>query len=138
MAEALWIRERLALHAPICCQLPYNLATRGAEREFVPACLHFGLGITVFSPLAGSMRWGGAGFTREQVALAQQLDGLAAAWERPPAQLALAWLLSHPGVTSAIIGPETVAELEANAPAADLQLAPEQLERLDAVGRAEP
>jgi len=152
-AEALGICERLGLHAPVCCQLPYNLAQRGIEREHVPACLRFGLGITVFSPLAGgllagmetvrrpiagSRRWGGTGFTAEQVNLARQLDGLAGAWERPPAQLALAWLLSRPGVTSAIIGPETVAELETNAPAADLQLTPEQLERLDALGRAAP
>ncbi|HEY7295809.1 MAG TPA: aldo/keto reductase, partial [Dehalococcoidia bacterium] len=80
--EALWICDRLGLYAPICCQLPYNMAVRGIEQEVVPACRRFGLGITVFSPLAGGLlagietlsrpiagnrRWGGSGFPAEQV-----------------------------------------------------------------------
>jgi len=49
--------------------------------------------------------------------------------------LALAWLVSRPGVSAALIGPETIAELEANAAAGTIELEPELLERVDALGR---
>jgi aryl-alcohol dehydrogenase-like predicted oxidoreductase len=149
LTEALWVSERLGLHAPICLQIPYNLVSRTAEREILPACVRFGLGVTVFSPLAGGLlagtavaarpvsgaqRWGGRAFSLAELEAARRLDALAESWGQPPAQLALAWLLSRPGVTSAIIGPETVAELEVNAPAAAIHLSAEQLAELDAIG----
>ena len=52
-----------------------------------------------------------------------------------PAQLALGWLLSQDGVGSAIIGPETLAELEDNVPIADLELPAEVIAQIDAIGR---
>jgi aryl-alcohol dehydrogenase-like predicted oxidoreductase len=148
MTEALWTCDRLGLNAPVCNQVSYSLAGRAVERELVPACLRFGVSLVIFSPLAGGLlagvaaaerprggaqRWGGPAFSPEQIAIAHRLDGLARAWGLPPAQLALAWLLSRPAVASAVIGPETVAELEANAPAADLLLNAEQLAALDAI-----
>ncbi len=150
MTEALWTCDRLGLHAPVCNQVSYSLAGRAVERELLPACLRFGLSLVIFSPLAGGLlagseaarrplagaqRWGGPAFTREHLALAERLEGLAQAWGQPPAQIALAWLLSRPVVASAIVGPENVAELDASAPAADLTLAPEQLAALEAIGQ---
>ena len=55
-------------------------------------------------------------------------------WELPPAQLALGWLLSRPAVTSAVIGPENLEELEQNASAGDLRLTREQLDILEPIG----
>ncbi len=52
----------------------------------------------------------------------------------PPAQLALGWLLSRPAVTSAVIGPENLEELEQNASASDLQLTREQMDVLEPIG----
>ena len=150
IVEALWTCDRLGLHAPVCLQTQYNLASREVEREIVPACRKYGLTLTLFSPLAGGLlagttaarrpvagaaRWGGPTFTEAQIALAQQLDDLAARWGLPPAQVALAWLLARPAVSSAIVGPETIGELETIAPAADLRLSAEQLDELDAIGR---
>jgi aryl-alcohol dehydrogenase-like predicted oxidoreductase len=153
IVEAFWTADRLGLQAPVCLQAQYNMVSRDIERDVIPVCLQYGLTLTLFSPLAGglltgmdtvrrpisgSARWGGQGFTDAQIALAQQLVNLAGRWEIPPAQLALVWLLSRPAVSSAIIGPETIAELEANAPAAELQLRLEQMEELDAIGRPPP
>ncbi len=125
LTEALWTCDRLGLNAPVCNRVSCSLAGRAVERELVPACLRFGLSLPARSPLAGAQRWGGPAFPREQLAVAERLDGLADAWGHPPAQIALAWLLSRPAVASAIVGPERAAELDANAPAADLTLTPE-------------
>ena len=118
----------------------------------VPACLRFGISLTTFSSLGGGLlsgvantrrsisgtqRWrsgGGNSYTPEQVAVAEELENLSAEWGHPPAHLALTWLLSRPAVASAIVGPETLDELEQNAAAADVHLSDEQLEILNGVG----
>ena len=148
--EALWIADAIGASGPVCVQVPYNLATRAPESELVPLCLRHGLSLTVFSPLAGglftgpsvhardyvgSRRWGGQGFSERELGLAEQLDVVAKASGRSHAVLALGWLLSRPAVASAIIGPESLDELEANVSAADLDLSPELLEAVDQIGR---
>ena len=154
MIEGLWVADRLGLHAPVCHQVAYNLAWRNApmpiEREVQPACLQYGLSMTVFSLLGGGLltgidtlsrshtgaqRWGGRGFTPEQIQAGEDLDALAKRWGQSPAQLALAWLIARPAVAAAIIGPETIGELEASVPAADLKLTPEQMAEVDAIGQ---
>jgi aryl-alcohol dehydrogenase-like predicted oxidoreductase len=119
----------------------------------VPACLKYGLTLNLFSPLAGgllaspavlersvqgSQRWGGAGFNEADIGKARLLYDLANESGYPAPHLALTWLLSRPAVSSAIIGPESLDELEANAPAADLELPADLMERLDAIGREPP
>ena len=148
--EALWIADTLGAGGPVCIQVPYNLALRAAESELVPLCLRHGLSLTVFSPLAGglfagpdvqtrdfagSRRWGGQGFNERELGLAAQLDALAKAHGQSHAVMALGWLLSRPAVASAIIGPETIEELETNVSAAKLDLSPELLEAIDQIGR---
>ena len=151
--DVLWTADRLRCEAPVALQTGYNLAQRMVEREVVPACLRGGLTLTIFSPLGGglltgpdilqrayvgSRRWGGRGFTEQDLAIAAQLNDLAARWGMPLAHLALAWLWSRPAVAAAIIGPETVAELGASAAAVDLELDAEQLAGVDAISAPTP
>ena len=151
MTEALWRADRLGTAAPVCNQVAYSLANRAAEQEMLPACRRFGMGVTVFSPLAGgllagpavrqravagSRRWGGPGFSAAQVALAERLEALAAESGHPPTVLALGWLVAQPGISSALVGPETVAELEANAMAGAIELPVDLLERIGEIGQA--
>lgn len=148
--EALWVADKYGLAPPVVNQLPYNLAFRNPEREIIAACEKFGLTLTVFSPLAGgllagpevwerpvagSQRWGGARFSDAQLAIGRQLADLAQREGKPPAAMALAWLIAKPVISAAIIGAETIAELETNVQAADIDLTPELYEELDSIGR---
>jgi aryl-alcohol dehydrogenase-like predicted oxidoreductase len=150
MTAALWMAERRGFAPPACNQIAYSLANRAAEQEMLPACRQFGIGVTVFSPLAGGLlagtavrqrpvagglRWGASGFSARQVALAERLEALAMESGQSPAVLALGWLVSRPGVSAALIGPETITELEANAAAGAIELEPALLGRVDALGR---
>jgi aryl-alcohol dehydrogenase-like predicted oxidoreductase len=145
MTEALWTADRLGVDPPVCIQIAYNLANRDAEREVLPACAHFGLTATVFSPLGGGLlagdsavsrpiiggrRWGGVAFSAGQLELGRRFAAIAREGGYAAAPLALAWLLSRPAVSGAIIGPETIDELATNAAAADLDPPVELLERL--------
>jgi 1-deoxyxylulose-5-phosphate synthase len=150
LTQALWMCDRLSLNEPICIQTEYNLARRDLERELIAACLQFRITVNAYSPLRGglltgvanlgrqflgSRRFGGTGaFSDRQLKLAHQVQQLANEWGRSPAQLALAWVLSKPALSSAIIGPETIEELHESAAAVTLQLSREQLAALDQVG----
>ena len=153
LTEALLVAERLGLHRPVALQTSYSLANRSIETEIVPACLRFGLPIFAFSPLAGgllsgsaalerpyigNLRWGGTGFSEEQAQLTRKLDSLAKEAGHPPAQLALAWLLSRPSVCSAIIGAEKIETLEISVGASELGIGSELLGRLDALTLSMP
>ncbi|MFO1158596.1 MAG: aldo/keto reductase [Reyranellaceae bacterium] len=153
VTEALWQADRLGTAAPVCNQIAYSLANRAAEQEMLPACRRFGMGVTVFSPLAGgllagpavrqraaagSRRWGGPGFTAGQIALAERLEALSAESGHPPAVLALGWLVARPGISAALVGPETIAELEANASAGAIDLPAELVERVGAINPFPP
>lgn len=148
--ETLWSAERLGASAPVCIQVPYNLSNRAVESDIIPLCLRHGLSLTVFSPLAGGLfagpsalnrqfvggrRWGGQGFNEADLKLAAELDALAKAHGKSHAALALAWLISRPAVASAIIGPESIEELEVNASAADLELSAELLAEIDKINK---
>jgi aryl-alcohol dehydrogenase-like predicted oxidoreductase len=153
MAMVVGLCQRMGLAVPAVHQISYNLARRQPENDVFPACAHFGLSVTAYSPLCmgllagravldravfGAARFASdksvrATFPEPELRAAAQLDDLADAWGMTPASLALAWLFTRPGLASAIIGPETVAELETAAPAADLALDPEQVRALDAL-----
>lgn len=153
VVEALWKADRGGANAPVCLQAQYNLARRDLELDIVPVCLTNALSLTVFSPLAGGLfagaskrneafvgrrRWGGTPFTEREIALAEELDGLAHRHGYLPAALALAWLIARPAVASAIVGAEEIDQLEANAAASDLDLPAELMAALDGIGRAAP
>ena len=149
VTQALWIADnRRLVAAPVCAQVKYNLIDRAAEQELAPACQQFGLSIVPYAPLhgglladltvlhrdvSGDQRFGAAGFSDAEIAIAREVDRLSRNWELTPYQVSLAWLLSRPAVASVIVGAETVDELLANATAADVQLDTAQLDALTAL-----
>jgi 1-deoxyxylulose-5-phosphate synthase len=144
MTHALWIADdRHLTAAPVCAQVKYNLIDRAAERELAPACVRFGLSIVPFAPLHGGLlasshvqhrgihgdqRFGGPGFTEQELETGRTVNRLSDEWGLQPYQVSLAWLLSRPAVASAIVGAETVKEIIATA--ADVILQQGQLDAL--------
>jgi aryl-alcohol dehydrogenase-like predicted oxidoreductase len=139
---------------PVAQQIHYTLQAREAEYELVPATLDQGLGILVWSPLAGGLLSGKyrrgqpdpegsrrlAGWTEPPVPdpeklydIVEALVAVASEQDISPAQAALAWVLGRPGVTSAVIGARTEAQLRDNLAAADVVLHAEGRAKLDAV-----
>jgi NDP-hexose C3-ketoreductase / dTDP-4-oxo-2-deoxy-alpha-D-pentos-2-ene 2,3-reductase len=129
-------------------QCIYNLMTRHVELEVVPAAQHYGLGIIPWSPLHGGllggairrMAEGGAARAREgrsaetlakYRSVIEAYEKLCADLGHDPANVALGWLLSRPGVTGPIIGPRTVEQLDAALGALDVDLDDDVLEKLD-------
>lgn len=153
MTHAIDLCDRLGLNRPVAHQRGYNLVLRDIEQDVIPACRHFNLDLTAFFPLNGGLLAGAAararpisGITRfvadksrpvpvpeAQARAAEQLDRLAETWGLKPAHVALAWLFSKPFLATAIVGPETLAELEDSAAAADIKLDEQQIAALDAL-----
>ena len=139
-------------------QLYYSLVAREAEHELIPECRADDLGVIVWSPLSSGFLTGryraveggtvGTGrrttFTfppidpelgeRALVALASVADGRGVSM----AQVALAWVLAKPGITSAIVGASSLEQLDDNLAAADLELTAEELAALDAATALAP
>ncbi|WP_326806782.1 aldo/keto reductase [Streptomyces sp. NBC_01775] len=122
----------------------YNLATRDIEREVIPAAQAYGIGVLAWSPLHRGML---AGVLRSEVAATrykpehlakhraqlEQYEALCDEIGAEPAQLALAWLLSRPGLTSPVIGPQSVKDLDSAVAALDIHLDDAVLTRLDEI-----
>jgi 1-deoxyxylulose-5-phosphate synthase len=149
LTHALWIADDRRYNAPVCTQSRYNLVDRRVEREIVPACVRFGLSIVAYSSLHGGLlagsdvvareysgwkRWREAGFSEAELEIGRRVETLSQEWGLQPHQVSLAWLLSRPAVASAIVGAETVEEVEANAEAASVRLTQEQLDSLTELG----
>jgi aryl-alcohol dehydrogenase-like predicted oxidoreductase len=156
LMKALGIAEQRELPRFVSQQIHYTLQAREAEYELVPASIDQGLGILVWSPLAGGLLSGK--YRRGQAAPEQ--SRLLAGWDEPPvrdqeklydivevivdvaknrgaspAQVSLAWLLDRPAVSSLIIGARTDEQLADNLGAADLELTVQERARLDEVSR---
>jgi aryl-alcohol dehydrogenase-like predicted oxidoreductase len=150
--KALGISERLRLQRFVSQQIYYSLQARDAEYELVPVALDQGVGILVWSPLAGGLlsgkyRRGEQGPegsrqltdwneppVRDEGALYDIVDALveiAEEHDASAAQVALAWTLGRPGVASVVIGARTDEQLADNLGAADLVLGDEERSRLD-------
>jgi aryl-alcohol dehydrogenase-like predicted oxidoreductase len=125
----------------------YNLHERMIELEVIPACEAYGIGLIPWSPLArgllaGALEPAEVG-RRTNHELKKMVDahrprleayeGLCKELDVHPADVGLAWLLHQKAVTSPIIGPRTLAQLEASMRALDLSLSQETLHRLDAI-----
>lgn len=123
----------------------YNLSNRMLELEVIPACRRFGLGLIIYSPLAGGLL-GGILAKKDTARRAserlqgelnkhheqiKQFEALCAELGQPPANIALAWLLHNPVVTAPIIGPRTIDQLKQNKPVPEITLSPETLRQLD-------
>ena len=154
--KALGISEREHRQRFVSQQIHYTLEAREAEYELLPLAIDQGVGILVWSPLAGGLLSGKhrrnqktpkgtrqlAGWTeppiRDENRLWNIVDALVAIGEAhgvSAAQVALAWLLGRPGITSLVIGGRTEAQLKDNLAAADLVLTPKERKRLDEVSQ---
>jgi aryl-alcohol dehydrogenase-like predicted oxidoreductase len=148
--EAQWVSERRGLERFRSEQPPYSILDRGIEREVLPTCERYGMGTLVWSPLAGGMLTGRyrkgqeADTLRSQFGFAhmsderrldavEQLIPLAEKAGLSLTHLAMAFVLAHPGVTSAIIGPRTMAHLDDLLAGADVSLDDEVLDRIDEI-----
>ena len=152
LMKALGTAGRRGLPRVVSQQIYYSLQAREAEYELIPAAVDQGLGVLVWSPLAGGLLSGKyrrdlqppAGSrqltdwneppVRDQDALYEIVDVLVSIGEErgvSAAQVALAYLLGQPAVTSLVVGAKTAAQLADNLSAADLVLAAEERDRLD-------
>jgi aryl-alcohol dehydrogenase-like predicted oxidoreductase len=124
----------------------YNLAVRTIELELIPALRHLGIGLIPYSPLHAGLLAGvldatpGGRASRETQrridAHRDQLEayeGLCQDLGAKPADVALAWLLRNPVVSTAIVGATTIEELRSDLGALSVQLDPEAMERLDQI-----
>lgn len=124
----------------------YNLVARQVELEVLPACRATGVAVLPWGPLSGGLLAGvlsASGERRSTEHVRSRLDryrpqlerweGLCRELGQPPARVALAWLLANPAVTAPIVGPRTPEQLDELAPALELRLEPEVLERIDAI-----
>ncbi len=154
LMKALGVADAAHRQRFVSQQIHYTLEAREAEYELVPISLDQGLGVLVWSPLAGGLLSGKhrrhgspgegtrqtAGWTeppiRDEERLWRIVDVLVEIAESrgvSGAQVALAWLLGRPAVTSVVIGARTEAQLEDNLAAASLALSPEERARLDEI-----
>jgi aryl-alcohol dehydrogenase-like predicted oxidoreductase len=125
----------------------YNLNARMIELEVIPACREYGLGLIPWSPLAGGLLGGALGKgedgrrNREHVQEAiekhrpqlEAYESLCREIGESPADVALAWMLNNPLVTSPIIGPRTMDQLQGSTRAMEIQLDQETLDKLDEI-----
>lgn len=144
----------------VALQVPYNLTERTVEREFLPMAREMGLGVLPWSPLAGGVLSGKYSrtdlappgqdlssrkginlvtgkLTARALDIAEVVSAIAREHNRTPAQIALAWTLLHPAVTSPIIGARTLAQLDDNLAALEVQLSAEDIARLQAASQIE-
>lgn len=150
IVEAQWVAERRGLARFRTEQPTYSILNRGIEREVLPVCERYGMGALVYSPLAGGLLTGryrkgrpndthraGFGFKHlrdeRRLDAVEQLISLAEEAGMPLTHLATAFAISHPGVTSAIIGPRTMDHLDDVIAGAGTVLSDDILDRIDAV-----
>ncbi len=152
LTDSAWISKSEHLHRFVALQMQYSLMVRDLEREHVPVCKKFGLGILPWSPLAAGFLSGK--YAKDQpppagVRLEKWKERFAdfdseRGWrtidtvkviakekETTPSAVALAWLLAKTAVTSVIFGARSLQQLDDNLAAADVKLTDEQVKRLD-------
>ena len=142
--EAAKSRKTLGL---VSEQSKYHLLCRDIEREVIPACEHYGLGIIPWSPLASGILGGALQkisegrrsqegnqkeIEKHRPAL-EKWEALCAEIGEKPADVALAWMLQKPVITAPIIGPRTMDQLEGSLRALEISMTPELNEKIDAI-----
>jgi len=156
IVEAQWVSERRCRERFVCEQPPYSILVRRAEREVLPTCERYGMGVIPWSPLCGGWLSGrvrkGRDVPRSHRAerVPQRYDmslpgnqrkldaveDLALLAERAGmslVHLAIAFVLAHPAVTAAIIGPRTMEQLESQLGAAEVSLPADVLDAIDEI-----
>ncbi len=152
LVESLWASKELHLNRFVCEQPPYNLLDRRIERELLPFCRTYGVGVIPWAPIAGGLLSGkyrlgqtrpvGARYEKGAFNSRDNDDALAALEKYlpfcegrgvAPAQMALAWCLAQPGVTSPIVGPRTAEQMGDYIKALEITVTDEDAQALDAI-----
>jgi aryl-alcohol dehydrogenase-like predicted oxidoreductase len=158
IVEAQWAARDRHLERFVCEQPPYSILVRGVEAEVLPTCARYGMGAMTYSPLAqgwlsgryrtGSEIQGPVSAARQRLAerfdlslpanqrkleASEALAQLAEEAGLSLIELAIAFVLNHPAVTAAIIGPRTIEQLESQLPGADVVLDQALLDRIDEI-----
>ena len=156
IVEAQWAAQRRDRERFVCEQPPYSILVRGIEADVLPACQAYQMGVITWGPLASG--WLSGAYRRDaeiplsrraqrlphrfdlslpgnqlKLDAADQLATLAAEAGLTLIHLALAFVLSHPAVTSAIIGPRTMEHLDSQLGAAAAELPADVLDRIDKI-----
>ncbi|HYY21292.1 MAG TPA: aldo/keto reductase [Thermoleophilaceae bacterium] len=156
IVEAQWVAERRGRERFVCEQPPYSILVRGVESDVLPTCRRYGIGVIPWSPLAqgwlsGRFRKGGEEPTSRRARMLprrwdmslpenqlklEAVDALARLAEEAGMtliEMAIAFVIRHPAVTAAIIGPRTMEHLESQLPAAEVELGDDLLDRIDEI-----
>jgi aryl-alcohol dehydrogenase-like predicted oxidoreductase len=156
IVEAQWVAQKRGRERFVSEQPPYSILVRSVENDVLPTCQRHRMGVIPWSPLAGGWL---SGRYRKDAAVPQShraeriparydmsLPGNQAKLEKADAlarladdagmsliEMAIAFVLEHPAVTAAIIGPRTMEQLESQLPAADRRLPDDVLDRIDEI-----
>jgi aryl-alcohol dehydrogenase-like predicted oxidoreductase len=156
IVEAQWTARERGRERFVCEQPPYSLLVREIERDVLPTCQRYGIGVIPWSPLAGG--WLSGGYRKNatqpesnratmmphrfdmslpdnqrKLDAADALGALADEAGITLIEMALAFVIRHPAVTAAIIGPRTIEHLESQLSAAEVTLSDELLDRIDEI-----
>jgi aryl-alcohol dehydrogenase-like predicted oxidoreductase len=157
IVEAQWVARDRGRERFVCEQPPYSLLVRGIESDVLPTCRRYGMGVIPWSPLAGG--WLSGRYRKDdypesrraqmiprrydmsipanqrKLEAADALGRLADEAGMSLIHMALAFVIRHPAVTAAIIGPRTMEHLESQVGAADAELSDDMLDRIDEIVR---
>ncbi len=153
IVEAQWVSEKRGLGRFVTEQPPYSILVRGIERDVLPVAQEYGMGVLPWSPLAGGWLAGKFGDGKEnksrrsamlpsrydlsvpanqqKLAIVNELTKLAEESKLSLIELAVAFVLEHPAISSAIIGPRTMDQLESQLSIPDIRLDTAVLDRID-------
>jgi aryl-alcohol dehydrogenase (NADP+) len=151
IVEAQWTAERRGLNRFRVEQPPYSILDRGIERDMLPTCQRYGMGVIVWSPLSKGLLTGRyrkgqplpdslrSRYFPKQMSDERTLDvvekliPLAQDAGLPLAHMALGFVMAHPAVTSAIIGPRTMQQIDDLLAGAEVRLSDDVLDRIDRI-----
>jgi aryl-alcohol dehydrogenase-like predicted oxidoreductase len=155
IVEAQWASRERNLERFVTEQPPYSILVRGVEEDILPTVQRYGMGTLTYSPLGGgwlSGRWRKDAASaptssarpsvrfdmtspanQRKLDVVEELAQMAEQAGLSLIELAIAFALNHPGVTSAIVGPRTMEQLESYLPAADIRLSTDVLDRIDKI-----
>jgi aryl-alcohol dehydrogenase-like predicted oxidoreductase len=153
IVEAQWVSEKHGYGRFVTEQPPYSMLVRGIERDVLPVAQEYGMGVLPWSPLAGGWLAGKFGDGKEnksrrsamlpsrydlsipanqqKLEIVNQLTKLAEDSKLSLIELAVAFVLEHPAISSAIIGPRTMEQLESQLSIPEIQLDTAVLDRID-------
>ncbi|MET0422187.1 MAG: aldo/keto reductase [Acidimicrobiia bacterium] len=156
IVESQWVSDKRNLSRFVCEQPPYSILVRGVEADVLPTCDRYGMAVIPWSPLAsgwlsGKWRKGSDDITSHRAGrmparfdlslpqnqakldAADALGALADDAGISLVNLAIAWVINNPAVTSAIIGPRTMEQLVTQLPAVDVELSSDLLDAIDEI-----